>query len=177
MTCMVSSRPKQGTELFDKIFRCSNHFKPQKSVPVFLAVNASLRWLNNVDKVAVELMLGGSLICFSFPYTTFILLTKVSYTKFKFKLFRKNGNYNCPSEEHFKNSKTSKGSYLDLELSTLLKIFEIYLVKQSPKIMISYPPHPSHHLCRYLCIFRHLLISFYPPPRTYNDGARIISIF
>ncbi len=37
MTCMVSSRPK--------IFRCS------KSKSLFFAVNASLRWLNNVSDV------------------------------------------------------------------------------------------------------------------------------
>jgi hypothetical protein len=43
---MVSSRPKQGTGTFSKFFTCSNDFTTQKVY--LLAVNASLRWLNNV---------------------------------------------------------------------------------------------------------------------------------
>jgi hypothetical protein len=102
------------------------------------------------------------------------LLTKVSYTKFKFKHFEINENYNTLSKEHLKNSKTSIGSYLDLELSTLVKIFEIYIVKQSPKIIIYYRT-PSNRHPPYLCMFAIYLYLF--TPRNYNDGARIIFIF
>jgi hypothetical protein len=35
------------------------------------------------------------------------------------------------SEKHLKNSKSSRGSFLDLELTILVKIFEISLVTQS----------------------------------------------
>jgi hypothetical protein len=35
------------------------------------------------------------------------------------------------SRLHFKKSKSSRGSYLHLELTILVKIFEIYLVTQS----------------------------------------------
>ncbi len=111
-------------------------------------------------------------MCFSFLYTTFILLTKVSCTKFKFKLYGKNGNYNSPSEEHLKNSKTNGGSYLDLEISTHVKIFEIYLVKQSPKIMISYPPNPPPplplHGYRYLCCVSSAIYLYLFTFRTYS---------
>jgi hypothetical protein len=49
MICLVSSRPKYRKEPFFIFFRCSNDFIMQKSV--FLTVNASLRWLNNVSGV------------------------------------------------------------------------------------------------------------------------------
>jgi hypothetical protein len=38
-----------------------------------------------------------------------------------------NGFYIVSSEEHFKNSKSSRGSYLDQELSTFVKIFKFNL--------------------------------------------------
>jgi hypothetical protein len=49
MTCVVSSRPKQGTQPVLKFFWCSNDFIIQKVY--FLAVNAGLCWLNNVTGV------------------------------------------------------------------------------------------------------------------------------
>jgi hypothetical protein len=43
-----------------------------------------------------------------------------------------NGNNDISSEEHFKNSKTSRGYNLDLQLySSFVQIFEFYLVNQS----------------------------------------------
>ena len=42
-----------------------------------------------------------------------------------------NGDDDRASEKHLRNSKTSRGSYLDLELCIFVKIFEIYLVTQS----------------------------------------------
>jgi hypothetical protein len=46
-------------------------------------------------------------------------------------IFFSNGNYNVSSEEHLKKSKSSRDSYLDLQLSNLVKLFEIYIVTQS----------------------------------------------
>jgi hypothetical protein len=43
----------------------------------------------------------------------------------------KNGNCSGSSEKHFRNSKTSRGSWLDLGLLFFVKIFEFYLVTQS----------------------------------------------
>jgi hypothetical protein len=48
LTCMVSPRPKYGTRQILKIFGVPMIIT-QKSV--FLAVNANLRWLNNVSAV------------------------------------------------------------------------------------------------------------------------------
>ncbi len=42
-----------------------------------------------------------------------------------------NGNKDSWSEAHLKILRTSIGSYLDLEVSTFVKIFEFYLVTQS----------------------------------------------
>ncbi len=60
-TWSCSSRPKLGTQPVFKYFRCSDDFYNAKSV--FLAVNASLCWLNNVSGVyfiQVSLLLVGS---------------------------------------------------------------------------------------------------------------------
>jgi hypothetical protein len=43
MTCMVSSRPKWGTRPFFNFFRCSIAF--YQAISVFLAINASLRYV------------------------------------------------------------------------------------------------------------------------------------
>jgi hypothetical protein len=42
-----------------------------------------------------------------------------------------NSKDDSSSEAHLKSSKTSRGSYLNLELYILVKIFELYLVAQS----------------------------------------------
>ncbi len=43
-----------------------------------------------------------------------------------------NGNDDISTEEHFENSKTTRGTYLQLELFFFVKIFEFYhLVTQS----------------------------------------------
>jgi hypothetical protein len=44
-----------------------------------------------------------------------------------------NGNEDSLSEAHLKSSITSRGFYLDLEVSIFVKIFEFYLVTQSLK--------------------------------------------
>jgi hypothetical protein len=46
-------------------------------------------------------------------------------------MFSENGDDDRSSEEHLKNSKTSRGSYSDLKLPTFVKEFELYLVNQS----------------------------------------------
>ncbi len=56
MTCVVTCRPKQGTRPVFKFFRCYSDFFTQS---VFLAVNASLCWLNNVTGVRLTWFLIG----------------------------------------------------------------------------------------------------------------------
>jgi hypothetical protein len=42
-----------------------------------------------------------------------------------------NGNDDITSEEHFENSKTVRGSYLDKSVVIFVKIFDFYLATQS----------------------------------------------
>ncbi len=42
-----------------------------------------------------------------------------------------NGNDDIPSDDHFENLKTNRGSYLDLEVVIFVKIFDLSLVAQS----------------------------------------------
>jgi hypothetical protein len=59
MICMVSSRPKCGSRFFFFFLGASMIFNAKS---VFLVVNASLRWLNNVRGVyliQVSLLLIG----------------------------------------------------------------------------------------------------------------------
>jgi hypothetical protein len=42
-----------------------------------------------------------------------------------------NGNDDISSEEHFENSKTIGGFYLDLEVVIFVQIFEFYLLTRS----------------------------------------------
>jgi hypothetical protein len=62
MTCMVSSKPKKVTRPVFKLFRLEHLQCFYNAKNVFLVVNASLHWLNNVSGVylvQVSLLLIG----------------------------------------------------------------------------------------------------------------------
>jgi hypothetical protein len=74
MTCIVSCRPKNGTGPFLNSLIAPRFYNTKR---VFLAVNASLRWLNNVSNV--YLVQGFLASYWSAGFGTFLFINAQRY--------------------------------------------------------------------------------------------------